>query len=396
MAETSERPLSLHPLVGHEPVRSALVRAHLQDMLPGALLLHGPRGIGKQRLALWLAQLTVCAEPSEDGPCNRCGPCRMALALEHPDIHWYFPLARPKGVSRERLKDALEQARHQELAALRTNPLRPSWSGELLGLYLGSIQSLRAQAAKRPNMAKGPVFIVGQAELLVPQESSPEAANALLKLLEEPPGAARFILTSSEPGLLLPTIRSRAVPLHVPPLSQAESRSFLEEQLELDPRRAAWAARLGQGSIGRALAFLPDGEDQGPLEEQRRKAFDIMIAATSPDPSAGYAVALGFPPAKARTLIELFSFVEEWLRDLAAAAAGAEELVFNHDALPRLKKHVDGRDIEAWRVPNAFPCVERARELARGNVNPQLVVSGLIRDLRAALLPQAETGVAVT
>jgi DNA polymerase-3 subunit delta' len=319
----------------------------------------------------------------------------MALALEHPDIHWYFPLARPKGVSRERLRDALEQARHQELAALRATPIRPSWSDELLGIYLGSIQSLRAQAAKRPTMAEGPVFIVGQAELLVPQESSPEAANALLKLLEEPPGAARFILTSSEPGLLLATIRSRTVPLHVPPLSDTEARGFLEQHLELDPRRATWASRLGQGSIGRALAFLPDGDEQGPLEEQRRKAFDIVIAATGTDPSAGYAVAIGFPPARARTLIELFSFVEEWLRDLAAAAAGAEELVFNRDALPRLRKHVDGRSIEAWRVPTAFPCVERARELARGNVNPQLVVSGLIRDLRAALLPPVAPTVAV-
>lgn len=235
-------------------------------------------------------------------------------------------------------------------------------------------------------MAEGPVFIVGQAELLVPQEASPEAANALLKLLEEPPGQARFILTSSEPGMLLPTIRSRTVPVHVPALPRETVLSFLGEHFELEVKTSAWAARLSQGSPGRAMAFLPDGSDPGPLESLRRRAFEIVTGATAPSPAAGYRLSASFPPARARQLIDLFTFVEEWLRDLAAAAAGADDLVINHDALSRLKKHADGAGIIPSRVPDAFPAVERARELARGNVNPQLVVSGLVRDLRRVLL----------
>src|SRR5688500_7905764 len=71
------------------------------------------------------------------------------------------------------------------------------------------------RAYTRPAMSAEQVFIVGDADALVVQEASQEAANALLKLLEEPPGGTRFILTSSEPGRLLPTVRSRSVPLHV-------------------------------------------------------------------------------------------------------------------------------------------------------------------------------------
>ena len=235
-------------------------------------------------------------------------------------------------------------------------------------------------------MAEGPVFIVGQAELLVPQEASPEAANALLKLLEEPPGQARFILTSSEPGMLLPTIRSRTVPVHVPPLPRETVRAFLQDHFELEDKTAAWAAHLSQGSPGRAMALLPDGGNPGPLESMRRRAFEIVTGATASRPAEGYRLAASFPPARARQLIDLFTFVEEWLRDLAAAAAGADELVINYDALSRLKKHADSAGILPSRVPDAFPAVERARELARGNVNPQLVVSGLMRDLRRALL----------
>ncbi len=379
--------MSLHPLVGHESVRDALRVAHERGDLPGSLLLHGPRGIGKQRLALWLAQLVVCDSPGPEGPCHRCGPCRMTLALEHPDIHWYFPLARPKGVSGDKLADKLEEARHHEMAELRAQAMRASFHDEIRALYLGSVANIRSRAAKRPSMADGPIFIVGQAELLVPQEASQEAANALLKLLEEPPGDARFILTSSEPGMLLSTIRSRTVPLHVPPLPVPLVQSFLEDGLDVDADTARWAATLSQGSPGRAMAFLPDDEELGPLEKLRRKAFHAVVAAISDDAGGGFEVAIGFPPAGARKLIDLFTFVEEWLRDLAAAAAGADDVVFNQDALARLKKHVDRASIDPARVPLAFLAVERARELARGNVNPQLVMSGLIRDLRHALRP---------
>jgi len=380
--------MALHPLVGHQEVRTALARAHRADTLPASLLLYGAQGVGKQHLALWLARLTVCEDPG-DGPCDRCGPCRMALSLEHPDIHWYFPLARPKGVSGDRLADALERARYEELSEIRAEPLRPSWSSEVRAIYLGAVKSIRATASKRPTMAEGPVFIIGQAETLVPQEASQEAANALLKLLEEPPGATRLILTSSEPGLLLPTIRSRTVPLHVPSLSYEDVRGILEERGGLESKVADWAARLGQGSPGRALAFLPDGDELGPLEKMRRRAYEIVVAAMAKSPAAGYQVAISFPPAGARSLLELFSFVEEWLRDLAAVAAGADNSVFNHDGATRLRGHVDSTHMSAISIVDAFAHVERARELARGNVNPQLVVSGLIRDLRSVLTPSS-------
>ncbi len=382
--------MSLHAVVGHEGARAALSRAHRSGRLPASLLLHGPRGIGKQRVALWLAQLLVCREPDEE-PCGACPPCRMALGLEHPDVHWFFPLPRPKGASGDRLVDALEDARQEELAEIRASSLRASWSDDVRGLYLGTVRSVREQAHKRPVMAAGPVFIIGDAELLVPQESSPEAANALLKLLEEPPGRARFVLTSSEPGRLLPTILSRSVPYHLTGLPGDALRAFLEEEAGVDRKTATWASGLAHGSIGRALGFLPDGDDRGPLEKLRRRAYEIVAAATAESRADGYALALGYPPAGARGLVDLFAFVEEWLRDLAAAATGAENVVLNSDALDALTRTVALRGIRAFDVTAAFAAVERARELAYGNVNPQLVVNGLVDQLRTVLAGSAET-----
>lgn len=376
--------MSVHPVVGHEKARRALAAAHAAERLPAALLLHGARGIGKQRLALWLAQLLVCVRPAEE-PCGACPPCRMAASLEHPDVHWYFPLPRPKGVAGDKLVDALEAARMEALAEIRAQPLRASHSDDVTGLYLGTVRSIRERAHKRPVMAAGPVFIIGDAELLVPQEASPEAANALLKLLEEPPGRTRFVLTSSEPGRLLPTIQSRTVPYHLTGLAEDELRAFLREHVGIEAKTAAWAAALGQGSIGRALGFLPDGDDEGPLEILRRRAYDLVRAATASDPADGYALALDFPPAGARGLVDLFAFVEEWLRDLASVAAGNDAAALNRDAVQALARRIAEAGVTAFDVTRAFASVERARELAYGNVNPQLVVSGLVHDLRSKL-----------
>lgn len=377
--------ITLHPLVGHRDARDALVRAHSADRLPSALLIQGMRGVGKQRLALWLAQLQLCQAPTADGPCGTCRPCRLALGIEHPDLHWYFPLPRPKGVSGDRLADALQAARANALEEIREQPLRASLGDEMRGLYLGLIQSLRRRAQSRPTMSEVQIFIIADAELLVPQESSPEAANALLKVLEEPPPATRIVLTSSEPGRLLPTIRSRSVPLLLAPLGRDEVVAFLSERPGVDEKVATWAASLGQGSIGRALGFLPDGDGHGPLDVLRRDALKLLEAALSEGRAPAFTMALNQSSTGARGLVDLFAFAEEWLRDLAAVASGAEERVISQDALEHLRELVARTPLSASDVTAAFPALEEARELARGNVNPQLIVSGLLRRIRRSL-----------
>mgnify|MGYP000720837466 CR=1 FL=1 len=83
--------------------------------------------------------------------------------------------------------------------------------------------------------------------------------------------------------------------------------------------------------------------------------------------------------------MELFAFVEEWLRDLASVAAGNDAAALNRDAVQALERRVSEAGVSAFEITRAFASVERARELAYGNVNPQLVVSGLVQDLRAVL-----------
>lgn len=386
--------MSLATVIGHANERDALAGAVAAGQLPNSLLFHGPPGIGKQRMALWLAQLLLCTRRGPQGPCGTCQPCRLALRLEHPDLHWYFPLTRPKASGgADRLGEALEEARAAELAARRAEPLRPTVPDGLAGIYLAHVHVLLRAAAVRPAMGDRKVFIIGDAEALVPQEASPEAANALLKLLEEPSPDTTIILTAADPDVLLPTIRSRMLPVRLRALPDHEVRTFLVEAAGADAEEAARAARIAQGSIGRALAFLPVRGAPGPLDEIRLAARDLLHAALQPDGAARFAAALAASPAGARGVFsDTLEFLTTWLRDLAAAGAGADEVLFNADSAEWLRAHADRFPAAVAGVPLALRDVEATIQLTQLNINPQLALGALLRQIHRRLSGPSQAG----
>jgi DNA polymerase-3 subunit delta' len=217
----------------------------------------------------------------------------------------------------------------------------------------------------------------------VPQEASPEAANALLKLLEEPPPDTTVILTAADPDSLLPTIRSRLLPVRVRSLPIRDVAAFLVHARGISEAAALVPARLGDGSIGRALAFLPDG----PLEEMRHAARALLESALARDAAPRLAAALSQAPAGARATAFLgtLDFLATWLRDLAAVEAGAEEVVVNADSLPWLRETARKRAGLAAGIPGALRAVDDAAGLSRFNLNPQLTIAWLLRQIAAEL-----------
>ena len=371
--------MTLPPFTGHEDLRASLARATDRGELPATLLIHGGPGCGKQALALWLAQLRLCEDRTGIEPCGTCQSCRFSLRLEHPDVHWYFPLARPKGAgSPDKLAQALEAARQERLAELRSNPLGPANVPPVRGLYLAQVLGIRRAAQKRPTLGDEQVFIIGDAEYLVPQEASPEAANALLKLLEEPPRGSRFILTSSRPESLLETIRSRSLEIHLPPLPESSVAAFLESHRGVSPPEAREAARKGRGSIGLALAEL---DPEGDAPTRRADALALLRSALEGPKDAHYAQALSYAPAGARGLLDLLSDLQYWIRDLGAAALGSRDHVMGREELAALQEAGARLGITPPVAARAVDRVERTRILAEANVNPQLLISTLLLDL---------------
>lgn len=383
--------MTLPAVRGHEEVRARLARAATAGTLPQSILLHGPEGIGKERVGLWVAQLVVCQSPSLEGPCGACQPCRLVLRLEHPDVHWFFPLPRPESAA-DRLREKLEEARAAELALRRRKADHVPAYEKAPAHFLAAVQTIQQLASVRPAIGRRKVFVVGDAELMVPQEASQEAANAFLKLLEEPPADTTLVVTTAHPGALLPTIRSRVLPVRMTPLPEAEVLGYLSQELGVDAGQAERVARAARGAIGRALRLLPGGEKGGEAQRFRDRAKERLLAALSASAIPRFVAANGQAPAGGRgDFTGELQALAEWLRDLLAVTSGAGERVLDPDALALLERAVAQYGLEPLAVGRALDRVSAALHLASGNVNPQLILADLLagmnRDLRGGELP---------
>jgi DNA polymerase III subunit delta' len=346
----------LLPLHGHDAVIRRLDEAVRRDALPGSLLLHGPLGVGKQRLALWLGQRLLCTG-AEPRPCGTCQHCRFALAGTHPDIHWYF--ARPRLESDATPEDVADDFREAVGERIKTGAYAPA--PPMDSILIATIRAMVASAALSPSLGARKIYIVGDAERMVAREGAEESAAAFLKLLEEPPPSANIILTSSEPGALIPTIRSRVVAVRVPPLAADAVDAVLSEPA----MKAALAAagippkldeqrRLAAGAPGSLLA-------RGEWGDAIARARRMLDAASDGDRRERYRSALRQGSSKAR----------------GAYSTSLDALtMLLHE---RLRAATDrGNDSVAVAAARALDVVEEAKERAEGNVNPQLITNDLI------------------
>jgi DNA polymerase III subunit delta' len=361
----------MHPLIGHQTARQRLMRAHTAGRLPQVILLTGAPGVGKQRLALWLAQLVLC-ERSGDEPCGSCRPCRLVSALSHPDVHWFVPIPRPRasdpGKQVEEAADALAQVLEQR----RTQSLYSAPDGMAIH-GMATARLLQQRAALTSVEGGRRLFIIGDADRLVPQESSPDAANALLKLLEEPPPGSLFILTTADAERMLPTVRSRAVSLRLGRLTDAEVDRFLRETLQPVPPDSELNRRVAaaDGSIGKALS---SADEAGRAWQAAHQWLEAVLAGSAP----ALERALRQPPWSARgEFTAMLDALTETLNEAARTAVG----------------HTPRREIpeplRRYQTPDpllrAIEHVADAREAAWGNVNPQLLLAVLGNELAETL-----------
>ncbi len=230
-------------LSGHGGAVAALRHAALSGRLHHGWLLTGPKGIGKATLAYRFARWLLAGGQAEDlSVPEQSGVARRITAGTHPDL---FTVERRVNQKTDKLQAEIVIATVQEASAfMRLTPAEGGWR----------------------------VVIVDGAE-----DMNPNAANALLKLLEEPPPRAILLLTSAAPGRLLPTIRSRCRVLPMAPLPDETMRALLADYApELAPKAHNSLVALAEGSIGTALALA--AEDGLALAALVEEALDAPVA----------------------------------------------------------------------------------------------------------------------
>src|SRR5216110_670508 len=320
--------MPIPPLYGHEGIRHRLVGAIASGRLPQALLFEGPPGVGKQRLALWLAQALVCERAGEKAGltagegCGECQQCKLVLNLSHPDVHWFVPLEpSKKGGDADKQVELVEEALGEEMAARRQQPLYEPPSG-LASHGIAAVRLLLRRLVLTPAMGRRKVFLIGDAERLVPQTGAEAAANALLKALEEPPPDTVFVLTSSEPDALLPTILSRVVRVRVARNADSIVAAFAQRELGLKSQRdIAERVTSADGSIGKLLA---SGEGAGGTGQ----AAEAFLGAVAGGAVQRYGFALRQTPFQARGgFTAMLDGLLEQLREQARAGGETAQVV---------------------------------------------------------------------
>lgn len=223
----------------------------LAGRLPHALLIHGPRGIGKLALAEHFAQRVLCeaADPSQ-APCGSCEGCRWFLAGSHPDFRRVTP---------ESMAPKTEQAEGPEEAQeAPARSAKPSTE-----IKIEQIRSLDGFLNLRSHRGRRRLALLHPAE-----DMNANSANAVLKSLEEPPGSAVFVLVSHRPARLLPTVRSRCLALPIPVPDGSSAMAWLRGQGIEEPDR--WLAYAG----GAPLRAVELSREAGQAAVALRKALE--------------------------------------------------------------------------------------------------------------------------
>jgi DNA polymerase-3 subunit delta' len=281
--------------------------------------------------------------------------------LGHPDCHWFVPIPRPKATDPDKQTEEAAAAIGGVLEERRKTGLWECPDGTAAH-GLASVRLLNRRVWITPFSGGRKVFVLGDAERLIVQEASQEAANALLKVLEEPPADTTIILTAAEPHALLPTIRSRLVAVRVGRVTDDDVRAFAESELKPDTAADVLERRilLAEGCAGRLL-----GTDTSEGEGLSRSAEHLLTAVRKRQ-RAWLPLALRQQPWSARgDFTGLLDALSVRLRaELTRSGSSAAELE------PRLR---------------ALKRVEEARAAAQGNVNPQLTLATLASDLEGIL-----------
>ena len=322
-------------LAGHRVLLDLVARAAARGSLPPSLIFAGPDGVGKRLAALSLAQLFNCTSVSgeADGElapdaCGNCSACRRIARGVHADVLVVEP-------------------------------------GDTGSIKVDQVRAAIERTAYRPFEGRRRVVIVDDADAM---EAPPQ--NALLKTLEEPPAASTFVLVTSRPDVLLPTVRSRCQRIRFGPISPAEMAPVLMRDHGFEEREAHAAATAAAGSIGRAL----EGDSDAYVGARDAADARLKMAAQAATPGQRLAAARALRGDKVERdeLGRRLRLVASMLRDIGVLLSHADERsLANGDLQPVLARLLPAFD--AGRALDAFAAVDRALQALDRNASPKIV-----------------------
>jgi DNA polymerase-3 subunit delta' len=352
-------------VIDQEQAKEFLKSSIASDRVSSGYLFHGPRGVGKAKLAIAFAQALNCENNDPDG-CGECPACRRIARFVHPDVTFIFPTS-AKNEYEEIV--ATHKARSENELFIHAFPAAAT-------IKIKTIQDLRMDLAVGVREGRRRVVILAYAERM-----TPEASNCLLRTLEEPkPGVSNprvtFVLTATSRNELLPTIVSRCQAVHLVPLPALEiQRVLMERKDKLDRKdmtvaEAAILARLSGGSLSAAVEFA-----EQDIVKYREANLEYLRSLGSRTPAEILAGAEALAEGNDRNQVRIFVHLALlWLRDLLLLRCnGREGDVAHADLADELRREAEG--IELTEIRRRIDILEEIIFSMERNVDMSLLLS---------------------
>ncbi len=301
----------------HEDIAENLIRNVRENHVQHAYIFEGEEGVGALAAAQLFAAALTC-EKREFAPCGLCGACVHALANTHPDIIFTVPESGKKSVT------------------------------------VDQIRRVTADAYTRP-------FESGRKVYIINGDMNEQAQNAFLKVLEEPPGYAVFILLTENHQTLLQTIRSRCMLVHFAPVSTEKVREYLKKHYP-DETEPEFLAKYSGGVVGNAEKLIKR-ED---FRELRNTGFDKLSELLSSNLLSAYSIADFLEEHKDDTEL-IFELWLDFIRDIILIQNDARRIITNTDLEDRMI-NASGR-IDEKRMINAAEAIITAQKMKKRYVN---------------------------
>lgn len=354
---------------GHLQVKDRLRTLADTGRIPHAILLSGREGLGKMMLARAFAQYVHCENPRDGEPCGMCRSCRMHAENAHPDVHYIYPFVKSEKTKRLLSTDVLPLWKEM----LSKHPAMPmeTWL-ELIGagnsqpmIYVNDAEEVIRADSFPPFSSDRKFFIIW-----LPERMKAEAANKLLKVIEEPSPGTVFILACDNELHLLPTIFSRTQRFHIGAVPEEEIAGYLRRTFSLDEERARRLAHISEGNLLKAFRL---GSHSGENDEFRELYQLVMRTAYARKPAklreiADTTAAFGREKIRRFLLYAARMFRENFIYNLRMPQLQSmtpEEEAFSRNFSPFVN-HVNIEDLVAE--------TDRARADIERNANAKVVL----------------------
>lgn len=237
---------------GQDSTKTQLLDLFKSERVPHALLLNGEEGCGHLQLALSFSSLLLCKSPTSLDACKNCSSCKMYEKYQHPDLHFSYPIH----LSKTEHSETSDDQRSSFLEALEKYKClgKKTWYSKMGNENKQGVIGVKESQAILAKISLKSFF--GSAKILLmwmPELMNIQAANKLLKLIEEPPENTYFIFVSNNQSKILPTISSRLQTINVPRLKDENISDFLEKKFQIEPSTANNIAKISKGNLNKAI-----------------------------------------------------------------------------------------------------------------------------------------------